>query len=180
MQLKNGRLEFRFSLVLFTVGIATFAVHEFAHWIVGVFLGYEMLASPNHVWPIGVVHPADATLISIAGPLITIIQGVLGYSLVRGRGSLFGFALLYMAFFTRFLAAAVSIFNPNDEARISSYLGYGQWTIPAAVVTAIFVLTYLASRRLKLSFRDQFLCYVAASLAVSLVVGIDYFFFGKA
>jgi hypothetical protein len=181
MQLNKSKLNFRFSLVLFAVGIATFAVHEFAHWIAGVVLGYEMLASPNHVWPIGDIDPADATLISTAGPLITIIQGVLGYFLVRRRDSLFGFALIYTAFFTRLLAAVVSISNPNDEARISSYLGYGQWTIPTVVVIALLVLTYLASRRLKLSFRDQFLCYAAASLAVSLVVGIDYvFFFGKA
>ena len=177
--LKKNRLNARFSLVLFAVGIATFAVHEFAHWIAGVALGYEMLASPNHVWPTGDVHHADAALISAAGPLVTISQGVLGYFLVRSHRSLFGFALLYMAFFTRLLAAAVSILNPNDEARISSYLGYGQWTVPAVVVTALFVLTHLASRRLNLSFRDQFLCYVAASFAVSLVVGIDHFFFGK-
>lgn len=179
MRFKKGTLTVRFSLALIAVGIATFAVHEFAHWIAGVVLGYEMLASPNHVWAAGAIHPADATLISAAGPLMTIIQGLIGHVLVRRRGSLLGFAMLYMAFFTRLLAAAVSIFNPNDEARISTSLGIGAWTIPAVVVTSLFVLTYLASRRLKLSIRDQLLCYVAASLAVSLVVGVDYAFFDR-
>jgi hypothetical protein len=139
-----------------------------------------MQASPNHVWPVGDSGPADATLISAAGPAITIIQGVIGFFLVRNRAPLFGFALLYVAFFMRLLAAGASIFNENEEARISSYLGLGLWTIPAIVVTALFLLTYVGSRRLKLSLREQFFCYVAVSLAVSFVVGIDHTFFGKA
>lgn len=179
MRFLKGRLDARFCLLLFAIGIATFAVHEFAHWLAGVALGHDMQASPNHVRPLGAVSAVDAALISAAGPLVTILQGVLGYLLVRSAASLFGFALLYMAFFTRLLAAAVSLFNPNDEARISAYLGLGQWTLPALVVIALLVLTFAASRRLRLSFRDQFLCYVVASLAVSLVVGVDHVFFAR-
>ncbi|MGY1424502.1 hypothetical protein [Lysobacter sp. A289] len=139
-----------------------------------------MMVGPNHAWPKGDLTHADAILISAAGPIVTIVQGVIGFILVYNRRLLFGFALLYIAFFMRFLAAIVSIFNANDEARVSSDLGLGLWTIPTLVVATLFMLTYLASRRLKLSFRDQFLCYVVASLVVSLVVGIDHFYFGKA
>ncbi len=180
MQLQKHALSTRFYFSLFAVGVATFVVHEFAHWLTGVPLGYEMLASPNNVRPQGTVEHVDLTLILAAGPAITIMQGLIGFTLVRSRRLLFGFALLYMAFFMRLLAAVVSIFNANDEARVSSDLGLGLWTIPTLVVAALFMLTYLASRRLKLSFRDQFLCYVVASLVVSLVVGIDHFYFGKA
>jgi hypothetical protein len=69
----------------------------------------------------------------------------------------------------RLVAAGASIFSPNDEAKVSAYLGLGQWTIHAIVVIALFIRTYVASRRLKLSFRVHFLCCLAASLAVCLV-----------
>ena len=87
--------------------------------------------------------------------------------------------MLYMAFFSRLLAAAVSVLNPNDEARISAQLGFGTWTLPLIVVAALFALTYLASRHLKLSLRQQFFCYVIASVAVTLVVGFDHLFVSK-
>lgn len=145
----------------------------------GTSLGYAMVASPNHVWAMGHPGKTDALLISAAGPMITILIGVIGFLLVQRRASLFGFALLYMAFFSRFLAGAVSFFNANDEARISAQLGLGSWTLPLVVAGVLFVLTWLASRRLKLSFRDQLLCYVVASVAVSIVVGVDQLFFSK-
>src|SRR5690606_17381055 len=57
MNPSRAALPARFHLVLFVVGIGTFVVHEFAHWIAGVALGHDMIATPNHVWsrePMGV------------------------------------------------------------------------------------------------------------------------------
>ena len=179
MRLTKARLNLSFYLLLFAVGIVSFAVHEFAHWMMGTALGYEMLASPNHVWTEGNPSVAHQMLISAAGPGITFVQGIIGFLLVRSRASLLGFALLYMAFFSRLLAAAVSVLNPNDEARISTQLGLGIWTLPVVVVASLLLLTYLASRHLKLSLRDQFFCYVVASVTVTIVVGVDHFFVGK-
>lgn len=167
------QLGTRFFLWLLGIGLATFAVHESAHWITGIMLGYPMQASPNRVWSSTPMTPADALLVSAAGPVVTIAQGMLGFLLVRRSASRWGFAMLYMAFFTRLLAMAVSLFNPNDEARISAQLGLGTWTLPALVVLVLFVLVYAASRRLELTWRDQLVCYIVASVTVTLVVGID-------
>lgn len=180
MRLKKTRLDARFYSLLFLVGILTFLVHEFSHWIMGTSLGHEMLASPNRVWSKGPISPTHGMLVSAAGPAITIVQGLIGFWLVRSRASLVGFAMLYMAFFSRLLAAAVSVLNPNDEARISAQLGIGTWTLPILVVAGLFALVYLASRHLKLSLRQQFFCYVTASIAVTLVVGADYLFVNRA
>lgn len=177
MPATNAVVGKRFYLALFAIGIASFAIHEFAHWAMGVALGHDMLASPNHVWAKCEVSATHQMLISAAGPGITIILGIFGFLLVRYRASLAGFAILYMAFFSRLLAGAVSILNPNDEARISVQLGLGFWTVPIIVVLGLFVLTWLASARLKLTFRDQFFCYVIASVAVTLVVAVDQLFF---
>jgi hypothetical protein len=170
----NRPLSLRFYLILFSVGLGSFFVHEFAHWLTGIALGYEMVASPNHVRSIGEMSATHELLVSAAGPIVTIVQGIFGFALLRGRQAQLGFALLYMAFFMRLMAAAVSVYNPNDEARISEQLGLGTFTLPLVVVIFLFTLVFIASRRLGLRFRDQFVCYVIASTVVSLVVGIDY------
>lgn len=159
--------------ILFLVGIGTFLVHEFTHWLTGVALGYEMVATLNHVGSRSPMSPGHQALVSISGPVVTIAQGLLGFWLVRHRRSLAGFALLYMAFFMRLLAAGVSLFNPNDEARVSQYLGLGTWTLPLLVVGGLLVLVVSASRRLKLRLLDQVFCYLVASVVVSLIVGLD-------
>ncbi len=122
----------------------------------------------------------DQTMVSAAGPLVTIAQGIFGFWLFKRHRAQFGFALLYMAFFMRILAAGMSFFNPNDEARISQLLGLGTWTLPLVVVIGLFGLLVSASRDLKLRFRDQFFCYLTASIVVSLIVGVDMALWGKA
>jgi hypothetical protein len=159
--------------ILFLVGLGTFLFHEFAHWLAGVALGHDMIASPNHVWSKDPMPVGDQGLVAAAGPLVTIVQGIIGFWLVRRRQSHVGFALLYMAFFMRLLATAMSLFNPNDEASVSQLLGIGTWTIPLIVVSGLFILFQAASRKLKLRFPDQFFCYAVASLVVSLIVGAD-------
>lgn len=177
LDLKTPRLDRTFFVLLFLVGLATFVAHECAHWLVGVSLGYDMVMTPNRVWSTTDMTAGDDMLMSSAGPAITIAQGIIGFVLVRTRSSLTGFAMLYLAFFSRVLAGAVSFANPNDEARISHDLALGTWTLPAIIIAGLFALLYFASRRLGLTVRDQFFCYVVASVAVTLMVGMDYFFY---
>ncbi|MBX2819090.1 MAG: hypothetical protein KTR29_05385 [Rhodothermaceae bacterium] len=177
MQLKPVVLKKGFYATLFLIGIATFAVHEFFHWFAGTVLGYDMVITPNRVYSKTSTEFIDKQIISFAGPFITYVQAVIGYLWVVKKQSMLGFSLLYMAFFMRLFAAGISVFNPNDEARISQALGIGLWTLPVIVVSVLFVLLYLASRRLKLTARDHLFCYLVASIVVTLVVGVDSFFF---
>lgn len=177
MQRKAARLPLSFYLHLFWVGLLTFAVHEFCHWGAGVFLGYDMVITPNRVYattPTSFVH---AQLIAFAGPFITYLQALVGYVLVIKRQATFGFALVYMSFFMRLMATLVSIANPNDEARISEALGMGMWTLPIVAVVVLLAAVFVASRQLKLSSRDQLFCYLTASAVVAVVVWVDSVFF---
>jgi len=169
-------LPARFYMILFATGAGTFFVHELAHWMTGIVLGHDMVATPNHVWSRNPMDVVDQALVSATGPVVTIIQGLIGFRLVRRSGSRFGFALLYMAFFMRLLAAGMSVFNPNDEARVSQLLGLGTWTIPVVVVAGLLVLLVAASRQLRLGWRDQLFCYITASIVVSAIVGVDQVF----
>lgn len=175
---KKGRYK-QLSSTLFLVGVATFVVHEFFHWLAGTLLGYPMRITPNQVGPLTAMLPAHHTVMSAAGPLVTYAQAAVGYALVRKRASLVGFAMVYMAFFMRLVAMGVSVFNPNDEARISRDLGLGLWTLPALVVGTLFILVYLSSRRLRLTAREQLVCYLVASAVVTVFVGADFLWFGK-
>lgn len=177
MPLKPGVLPGPFYLKLLGVGLATFAVHEFCHWGAGVMLGYEMVITPNRVYATSSTSFAHAQLIAFAGPLVTYLQALLGFVLVTKRQAVFGFALLYMAFYMRFLAALASVLKPNDEARISEGLGMGTWTLPILVVLVLFTFVYVASRHLNLSVRDQIFCYLTASVVIAIIVGIDAVFF---
>ncbi|MGL6289612.1 MAG: hypothetical protein ACRC2H_02880 [Silanimonas sp.] len=173
-------LSARFYLLLFVVGVATFLVHEFAHWLAGVMLGHEMVATLNSVTPLGPVSTRDQLLITAAGPLVTVGQALVGFWLVQRSRSRLGFALVYMAFFMRLLATGISVIHPNDEATISQLLGLGTWTVPVVVVAALLGLLVIASRTLRLKLRDQFLCYAVASVVVTLIVGIDMVLWPKA
>lgn len=167
----------KLAITVFIVGIGAFLVHETFHWLAGTLLGYPMQMSLNRAWSSAPFTLAHSMLISGAGPLVTYLQAAIGYLLVRSRASLVGFAMVYIAFFMRLVAMAVSVFNPNDEARISRDLGLGQWTLPAIAVGALLLLTVLASRRLRLTWREQVVCYLAASVVVTLFVGADMLFF---
>ena len=174
----NGRYK-QLASTLFMVGVATFVVHEFFHWVAGTLLGYPMRITPNQVGPLTAMLPVHHTVMSAAGPLVTYVQAAVGYTLVRKRASLVGFAMVYMAFFMRLVAMGVSVFNPNDEARISRDLGLGLWTLPALVVGTLFILVYVCSRRLSVTVREQVVCYLVASAVVTVFVGADFLWFGK-
>lgn len=169
----------RLAATMFLVGAATFVVHEFFHWLVGTLLGYPMRITPNQVGPLAAMLPAHHTAMTAAGPIATYVQAAVGYWLVVKRASPVGFAMVYMAFFMRLVAMGVSVFNPNDEARISQTLGLGLWTLPALVVGVLFVLVYSSSRRLRVTVREQLVCYVVASVVVTAFVGADVLWFGK-
>lgn len=106
-------------------GFITLILHEAAHWVAGVALGYDMEARLNAVRATTSVLPFHKVLIDAAGPITTILQGLVAFAVVMRCRSNTGFAFVYMATFMRILATAISVVNPNDEARLSLYFGLG-------------------------------------------------------
>lgn len=167
------RVGARFYASLLVIAVATFLVHEGAHWAMGRALGHAMVFGLNGTGPVGAVSMSDHLWISAAGVIVTLIQGAAGFLMAMRRESLVGYGMLFFAALMRLMAAGVSVFNPNDEARISQELGLGLWTLPAATVAVLVVLTVIASRRLGLSWRTNLLTYLIATLALSAIVGLD-------
>ena len=158
---------------LFLVFLITNVLHEFAHWLVGAAFGAEMTPGLNAIRISSPMLAWQKALMDAAGPAVTIVQAIIALVFVLRTGSHTAFAFLYAAMFMRLVAGLVSIAHPNDEARLSMFLELGMWTLPVVVAALLIALVVKAHRRLGLNWKDQLLCYLTASVAVSLIVGID-------
>jgi len=102
-----------------------------------------------------------------------VAQALIALALVQMRASTAAWVFLFWPAFMRFMATVISLFNPNDEARISEWLGWGMWTLPVIVTAGLFVLLAIGSRRLRVSWKTLALSWVVASVSVSAVIGLD-------
>lgn len=159
--------------LVFVAGFITFALHEGGHWLAAVLLGHEAFYGLNSAGARGAVGTVDHMIISAAGPAVTVVQALAALWLVQARGSAAAWVFLFWAAFMRFMASVMTLFLPNDEARISEWLGWGLWTLPVIVTGALFLLLASGSRRLSVSWKALALTWVTASIAVSAVVGLD-------
>lgn len=159
--------------LVFVAGFITFLMHEAGHWLAAVLLGHEAYFGLNSAGARDAVGAVDEAIISAAGPVVTIVQGLVALWLVQARASAAAWVFLFWAAFVRLMATAVSLFNPNDEARISEWLGWGMWTLPAIVTLGLIGLLVVGSRRLGVSWKTLALTWVVASASVSAVVGLD-------
>ena len=167
------RVGASFYLQLAVIGVLTYLVHEAAHWGVGAALGYPVKFGLNAVTSSVPMTEMDHILFSLSGPAVTIVGAVLAFFWVKRGNSLAAYGVLYFAFFMRLVAAGISVFNLNDEARASQLLGIGPWTLPALVVVGLGTLTIIASRRLRLSWKVNGLAYLVSSVVISVFVGLD-------
>jgi len=169
----NKRVGPSFYGVFAVAAVAAYLVHEAAHWLVGAALGYPVSYGINSVIPGTPMTANDHILMSAAGPAVTVLIGLAAFVMVMRRQSLTAYAVLYFALFMRIVAAGVSVFNLNDEARISDMLGWGPWALPSAVIIVLLIPTVIASRHLRLSWTVNVLAYVVSSLVATAVVGLD-------
>ena len=122
----------------------TWLLHEFAHWLAGEILGNEMHMTLNSSSPIeeGYKKSWHATLISSAGPVITLLQAIVFYGLLKKTGNYLLFPFLFTAFYMRLLAGVMNLINLNDEGRVSNDLGLGTYTLPLIMTAILFYLVY--------------------------------------
>jgi len=171
--MQRMRTGWSFYGLVFVAGFVTFALHEGGHWLAAVLLGHEAYFGLNSAGARGAVSTVDHMIISAVGPAVTVVQALVALWLVHARASAAAWIFLFQAAFMRFMATVISLFNPNDEARISEWLGWGMWTLPVLVTAALFALLAVGSVRLKVGWKTLALTWVVASVAVSAVVGLD-------
>lgn len=157
---------------------ATWLLHECSHWLCGTLLGYEMALTLNTAYPTAGKYDADRhyLLISAAGPVVTLLQAIVVFLLMRRGKSYRLYPFLFTCFYMRLLAAGMSIISPNDEARISEAMGLGAFTLPLVVTLFLFLLVYRVSRQYAFTARFNALTTLLVMLLSSAIILADQFF----
>ena len=166
-------------LILFAltilIAIAMNILHEAGHAAANAAMGYDMVARINSVTLTGTSvayrSVTDRVIADAAGPLVTILIAVAAWLHGRRNAGTLAPTIVAVALAMRLLAAAVSLGNPNDEARISLALGLGPWTIFALVIAglgALFVTLFRRER--ELGWRWLLITYLALSVAFAGIV----------
>lgn len=87
------------------------------------------------------------TLISAVGPLVTLLQALIFYILIKSRSRKIFYPFLFSAFYLELLSGIMNLRHPNDLGRISESFGIGLLTIPVAFILVHFFLVYITSTR---------------------------------
>ncbi len=165
-------MNWRHIPILIVATLLTFILHEGAHFAAGEALGYDMWVNLNSAGLARGQYSVDwhTHFVSAAGPIITVLQALIGFLLVRKFQWFGAFAFVFSALIMRIVAMLMSANNPNDEARISAWLGLGTWTLHIAVVAVLLVLTLKAGAKLKLGWRSYIFAYFIVSIALAAII----------
>ncbi len=166
--------------VLSTTGlfvVLSFFFHEVAHYIMGRALGYDMTMTLNTVILSEGEHKFlwHEQLIGAAGPIFTILTAIIFFALLKKKDNIYLYLLLFMAFIQRLLAAVISFFNANDEARISEYLRIGKMTLPIIVSLSLFGLVYIMAKKYKYNWKFNLISFFAVCLFITAIVLTDQY-----
>ena len=168
--MRRMRTGIGFYLLVFAAGFVTFALHEGGHWLAAQQLGYDAYFGLNRAGARDTISGTHMVLITAAGPAVTVLQGLLALALVWARRSAVAWIFLFWAAFMRLMATAISLWNPNDEARLSEHFGLGTWTLPAVVTLVLLGLLAVGSRRIAAGWKALGLSWLVASAAITAIV----------
>jgi hypothetical protein len=168
----------KYILITFFAVVASWILHEFAHWIAGTFLGYEMVMTFNKTFPVNGKFVTDShyQLVSAAGPVITLTEALIIFFVIQQKKIISLYPPLFTCFYMRFFAAVISVRNPNDEARISKSIGLGTYTLPIIVVIILLFLVYKISVTYKFSMKFNMINLGLVILFSSIIILTDQFF----
>ncbi|MBG48427.1 MAG: hypothetical protein CML05_09080 [Pseudozobellia sp.] len=143
--MNHQKVDLPYVVMAMAAVLSTWLLHEFAHWLTSVSLGYQSAMFLNGTSFEGVSSPTEVhrILVSAAGPLITIIQGFCFYFILSSKGwNKYLYLFLFSAFYMRALAGFMNLINANDEGRISEFFNLATFTIPVIVSLLLFFLVY--------------------------------------
>jgi hypothetical protein len=148
-------------LITFFAVIGTWELHEFSHWLAGTVLGNQMAMTLNSTFAVNGKYLQGwyVLVVDAAGPLITVMEALICFLVLRKSKSLSMFPFLLTCLYMRALAGAMNIIQPNDEGRLSLWLGTDVFFVSLLVVGFLFYLVYQIVKK-----RDIPLKYVAIKL----------------
>ncbi len=177
--MNDQKITLKYIAALIIVVFITWFIHEFAHWLTSEYLGYESIMRLNGVSPVPGQHPTDLhnIITSAAGPVITIIQGLIAFVFLKFRQwNKYVYAFLFTALFMRSLAGIMNFIMMNDEGRISEYLKLGAFTLPLIVSGILFYMVFKISTKYKLKWKFQLYLSLLLIITVTALIFFDQYF----
>ncbi|WP_394751079.1 zinc metalloprotease [Spongiimicrobium salis] len=158
--------------VLIIATFLTFFFHEMSHWIAYEVLGYDAGFTLNGASVKDTSIQLTKThriIASAAGPIFTIIQGIVFYFVLKKHKNIMLYPFLFLPFIMRLGAAWANRFQPNDEGRISLDFGLNLYAISTLVVAFLLFLVFKISKKNKFSLaQNSITCIVSILLLFSL------------
>jgi len=129
----------------------------------------------NKVSPINSTPTVMHSMIASAtGPLITMLQALIVYNVLKfKKWNIYLYPFLLAPFYMRFLAGLFNFINPNDEGRISEYLGLGLFTLSIIVSSFLFYLVYKVAKQYHVPAKFQTITLISIIIVSSLIILID-------
>ncbi|MGC6431232.1 MAG: hypothetical protein ACON5F_09340 [Jejuia sp.] len=171
---KNNFIAYTATIIIAT--FLTFFFHEMCNWMAYELMGYDAGFTLNTA---GVknseieLSKVQKIITSGSGPLFTILQAIVFYFLLKRRNNIMLYPFLFLPFVMRLGAGIANVFQPNDEGRISLYLGLNLYTISAIVVSFLFVLVYKTSKREQYGIKTNTFTFIMTLLLMLIVSYVD-------
>lgn len=170
------RVGVPFFLGMAVIAVVTMVLHELVHAVVALALGAEAVGiGLTRMRYTGDLNSAAQAWVSISGPIFTATLGLIGAWLAIAKDRPLGYELLFVALFQRAAAMGMSHFtgSHNDEARVSLFLGWEWWMMPAALVVPLALLFVISAIRLRMGIGVFLLSYLTISLVYTGMVALD-------
>ncbi|MBQ0735511.1 hypothetical protein [Aquimarina celericrescens] len=172
-------INIKYILITAVAVVSSFFFHELAHLVAGELLGYPMKMTLNSTFLAEgeYANPWHQQLVSAAGPIFTIVISFVFFYIIRKTNNTYLYPFLFFGFYMRFMAMIISIIHPNDEARISAWLGLGYWILPLLVCFTLLFLIIKISKEQKYTIKFNLINYLLTSVFVAGVVLTDQYIF---
>ncbi len=175
----NQKFSLKYILVIAATVFLTWLIHEFGHWLMGILLGYSSTMTLNGTSYHEGQNVTDwhKNIVSAAGPLVTLIQGLLAFLYLRTIGwCKHVYPILFTAFYMRLLAGLMNFIMLNDEGRIGAFLGIGTFTLSILISGSLFYMVYLISKKYRLNWKLQLATTLLVMFFSSALIMVDQFF----
>jgi len=171
--------KIRLKLLLIFIPVAYFSCffHELGHWLVGEIFGNDMVLSLNGAKPKSGQYVENTLLyILFGGVCFTILLALIFWYVIEKYKVIYAYSFVILNFIHRLFPQLIK-FDFQDEAKISALLGVGKYIIAAIVLISLFLVTWRASRVLKLNYKDNLLCAIVSIICLLSVVVTDELLF---
>ena len=176
--MNEQKINGKYIIISIIIVIFTWIIHELTHWITSEYLGYESLMRLNSV---SLANEQEQTewhkiYISASGPIITIFQAIIAFFILKKKGwNKYIYPILFVPFYMRLLAGIMNFINPNDEGRISEFLGIGLYTISIIISGFLFFLIFKISKKYGLNWKFNFWTTIITMIVSSIMILSDQF-----